>query len=148
MRVQAFLVLLIAGTLGLAAAAHPSQKTARGGIYTEAQAARGQQFYRRLCAKCHLSDLSGTDDQGGVFGEAPPPLRGEAFTDRWKDRTLDDLFTFLKQAMPLDAPGALQPQVYIDVLSYVLKMNDMPAGAAELPPDADALKQIVIPAAP
>jgi cytochrome c len=130
--------------LSVTAAPQTPQKTAHDGVYTDAQATRGQQFYRRLCSKCHLSDLSGGEDAGGVFGETPPPLRGEAFTERWKNRTLDDLFTFARSSMPLDAPGALEPQIYIDVVSYVLKMNGMPAGAAELPPDSGALKQIAL----
>jgi hypothetical protein len=46
--------------------------------------------------------------------------------------------------MPGDRPGTLKPQVTADVLSYLLKQNEFPAGDEELPPEPDRLEQIVI----
>ena len=46
--------------------------------------------------------------------------------------------------MPLDNPGRLSRQQNADVIAFVLKANDWPAGATELPADSAALKQIRI----
>ena len=72
-------IALAAACLGFTAAlsgvgAAQEAKTAMSGIYSEEQAAQGERYYRRICAKCHLSDLSGSDPSGAVPGETPPPL--------------------------------------------------------------------------
>jgi hypothetical protein len=46
--------------------------------------------------------------------------------------------------MPKNEPGSLSPEEYADVLAYLLKLNLMPAGPAELPPDSSALRTIRI----
>ncbi len=46
--------------------------------------------------------------------------------------------------MPKNYPGSLSEQEYVDVMSYLLSMNGMPAGAAELPSDSLALTRIKI----
>ncbi len=58
--------------------------------------------------------------------------------------TVSDLFTTVSTAMPQDEPGSLTPQVYADVISYLIKMNEIPAGETELPADSEKLKRIVI----
>ena len=58
---------LTGGLLGSALVAQaPASVT--GGIYSAAQAKRGQALYNDSCAKCHLDDLSG--------GATSPPLQG------------------------------------------------------------------------
>jgi hypothetical protein len=46
--------------------------------------------------------------------------------------------------MPKNDPGSLAPEDVADVMAYLLKMNQMPVGSAELPPDADSLKKFRI----
>ena len=41
-------------------------------------------------------------------------------------------------------PGSLAPEDAADVVAYLLKMNAMPVGKDELPPDVDSLKQVRI----
>ena len=72
-----------------------------------------------------------------------PPLVGGAFTSNWNDLTVGDLFERIRTTMPLDNPGRLSRQQNADVIAFVLKANNWPAGAAELPADS-ALKQIRI----
>jgi hypothetical protein len=57
---------------------------------------------------------------------------------------LSDLFTFISEKMPKNDPGTLAPEDVADVVAYLLKMNAMPVGTAEIYPDADSLKQFRI----
>jgi len=118
------------------AMAQQAQKNVWERVYTEAQATRGQETYQQKCVACHLETLEGD----GIA----PALIGSAFFTRWSTMTVSDLFTTVSSAMPQDDPGSLTPQVYADVISYLIKRNEIPAGDAELPPDTDKLKGIVI----
>jgi hypothetical protein len=42
--------------------------------------------------------------------------------------------------MPLDNPGGLKDQEYLDVIAYLLKANHAPAGADSLAADTAALR--------
>jgi hypothetical protein len=46
--------------------------------------------------------------------------------------------------MPKTAPGSLSARDYADLIGYVLSVNGLPAGAAELPAEMERLKEIVI----
>ena len=46
--------------------------------------------------------------------------------------------------MPKNDPGILTPREYADLSAYLLMLNGMPAGSAELPADAAALEKIRI----
>ena len=109
-------------------------KTVWGGLYTDAQADRGKTVYEEQCSFCHLADLSG---QGFA-----PPLVDDAFTQRWQDGNLGDLFTIVKVTMPQDKPQSLTDAQYAEIVSYMLKMNKYPSGAQELQSDAAALKTV------
>jgi quinoprotein glucose dehydrogenase len=109
-------------------------KTVWGGLYSDAQAERGKAVYEEQCSFCHLADLSG---QGFA-----PPLVDDAFTQRWQDGNLGDLFTIVKVTMPQDKPQSLTDAQYAEIVSYMLKMNKYPSGAQELQPDATALKAV------
>ena len=47
--------------------------------------------------------------------------------------------------MPPEQPGGLLPSNYADILAFILRANDYPAGATELPGDEEALAEITIP---
>ncbi len=114
-------------------------RTVWDGVYTEAQAERGREHYRAICGHCHRDDLSGGGSEAGA-----PALRGPFFLNQWRDRPLVDLFVTVGTTMPQQDPDSLRAQVVIDVVSYLLRQNDMPAGAAELPPRLDPLRNIVL----
>ena len=107
-----------------------------GGLYTEEQAARGEDQYYNACAVCHLESL------GGSFYASP--LTGDLFMDVWSDQSLDDLYNRTRLTMPADAPGSLSRQAYIDIVAYMLKVNQFPAGTQELKAEPDVLKAIRI----
>jgi hypothetical protein len=52
------------------------------------------------------------------------------------------MFVTIGTTMPQNKPDSLTPQVVIDIVSFLLKSNNMPAGNSELPPDLDALKTV------
>jgi S-disulfanyl-L-cysteine oxidoreductase SoxD len=106
------------------------------GVFTDEQVKRGRATYQKECAGCHGSALEG--------GDMTPSLVGAAFTSNWNDLTLGDLFERIRLTMPLDSPGRLSRQQNADVIAYVLKTNEWPSGASELPSDSPALKQIKI----
>ncbi len=83
-----------AGVVGVWAGAIAQTKTAPG-PFTDAQAQAGQALYNSRCASCH--------DAGGETIR----LVGASFTDTWKTRTTDDLYTRIKTTMPFNDPGSL-----------------------------------------
>ena len=109
-------------------------RSVRDGVYTEAQAKRGEPLYKRECASCHGDSLTG--------GESAPPLAGGEFLANWNGLTLADLFERIRKTMPLDKPGKLSREVNADILAYVLGVNGFPAGKTELQHTANQLKQI------
>jgi hypothetical protein len=66
------------------------------------------------------------------------------FTTSWAGKKLSDLFGFLRERMPKNDPGSLSEQEYVDVMSYMLRLNGMPAGVEDLPPDSVSLTKIRI----
>jgi len=102
--------------------AREQRKTVWDGVYTNEQAARGKGDYEDNCASCHST------------GEGPS-LVGDAFMRRWFEDNLNAPFTRMRTQMPLDAPGTLPDNVYVDIISFLLAASGFPGGAGELRPD-------------
>ena len=66
------------------------------------------------------------------------------FRTAWAGRPLSDLFDLVREKMPKSDPGSLTPAEYAQAIAYLLKINDVPAGEQELPPEGEALKKIRI----
>ena len=122
--------------LSLSAAVGAQEKSVWDGVYTEDQAMRGEATYEQECATCHLADLLGD----GIA----PALTGAAFDFRWSDLSVGDMFAAIRATMPQGAPASLSPQGYADIVSYMLKHNEFPAGDMELPPEEADLNMITI----
>jgi mono/diheme cytochrome c family protein len=116
-----------------ASQASPPQ-TIWSGVYSEAQAKRGETTYGKTCASCHAPDLSGVGQS--------PALAGKDFNADWNDGPLSDLFERIRISMPADSPGSLKPPEVADLVAFVLSQGGFPAGQTELPSQADALKPI------
>ncbi len=108
----------------LVAECAPAQKdrTVLDGVYSAAQAARGQSAYTSRCASCHFDDLSAYRGT----------LHGIAFFENFEGDPLGSLFQVTKQTMPRDDPGSLDDQTYLDIIAYILQVNSYPSGSAEL----------------
>jgi cytochrome c len=142
--------LLLAGSVLRSAAlplAAPGPKTIWSGIYSQAQAQRGEQAYKVQCAYCHQPDLSGGFFDNGT-GRAPalagPKAFDSSFLDRWRDQTVGDFIATIAATMPQTKPASLPVQTYIDIATFVMSKNGIPAGTADLPADVPALQEIAI----
>ncbi|NQW05267.1 MAG: cytochrome c [Acidobacteria bacterium] len=125
-----WLLIWLAAITGLSSAdaqAPVATRTTKAGVYTEAQASRGEQTYVANCVSCH----------------PPSTYKGGVFTG-WQGYSLADLLWFLQEKMPEDNPGSLSPKEYTQVIAYLLKINAMPAGRVDLPTASATLKAITI----
>lgn len=99
--------------------------TVLDGVYTAAQASRGQTAYDHSCSPCHGPTLDG--------GGQARPLHTTLFLDVWREDYLLSLFQYIQTRMPPGKlAGTLPERDYIDILAYVLQANQFPAGKEEL----------------
>jgi mono/diheme cytochrome c family protein len=105
-----------------------TKRSTRAGVYSAEQATRGQDLYAGMCKSCHTA-ASHT---------------GVAFQKSWDGRALSELYGYISTRMPKNEPGSLAPEEYADLVAYLLKLNRMPVGAAELPADTALLGSIRI----
>ena len=133
--VVGLLACALAGSFSFAAYAQ-QPRTVRDGVYTDAQAKRGQALYAEKCAPCHGATLG---------GDTAPPLVGNDFMGDWSSQTLADLADKIKNTMPADDPGKLTLRQSADLVTYILQAGKFPAGRVELAADAAMLKLITFP---
>lgn len=114
----------------------PAAQTVWDGVYSDAQASRGKNAYRKECASCHLESLGGAD--------MGPALVGDAFLMTWLDLSVGDLYERVRISMPQDNPASLSREQYADIVAYMLQVNKFPTGAGELGHDLPNLKAIKI----
>ena len=103
-----------------------SGRTVWNGVYTEAQASRGEARYQETCSLCH---------KGG-------PRKDAEFMQDWSGSDVESLFTQIKESMPANAPSSLDDKAYLDIVAYMLRQNAFPSGGGEL--TAAAIKNIRI----
>jgi mono/diheme cytochrome c family protein len=106
--------------------------------YTEEQAKRGKGDYDDNCSGCHGTTLGGSGEAPGVVGKG--------FRERWFIGSPEPIYTFVSANMPQGAQGTLPPEMYADIVAYLMSKNKVPAGDTELPHDPAALTNIVLPA--
>ena len=104
------------------------KKSVKAGVYTTAQADRGQTLFRSKCASCH----------------APNRFTDDLFYSAFAGKPLWEMFDVISDSMPEDNPGSLKEEEYADVIAYLLKLNNFPAGQADLPVDKEALSLIMM----
>jgi mono/diheme cytochrome c family protein len=92
--------------------------------YSEVQAAHGEAVFKSTCSSCH----------------GPTQFVGQQFVESWNDRKLFDFYNLVRSTMPLNNPGSLKDQEYLDVLAYLLEANHAAAGPDSLRPDTLALR--------
>ena len=112
---------------GRGASAVPA--SAGPGLFTAAQAARGQEVFSRSCANCHR-----VADQTGA-----------AFRAKWASGGLGSLFNVISRTMPVNAAGSLSKADYAAIIAFMLGESGYPAGPSELPADPDALAKAQLP---
>ena len=135
------------GQAGAQAAAQPT-RTVQDGVYSDAQATRGQALYAQRCAGCHGPALAGA---------SAPALTGDLFTNKFRMEPLSALFIQIRYAMPPvpvapapagPAPAGAAPagggavagaaastqltdDQAADLVAHILKSNGFPAGKTD-----------------
>ncbi len=118
----------------------PQEPTASvwSGVYTDTQATRGEEVFRRRCTYCHGIDLAGAEDPNG------PALKGSRFLGRWQKRTVAELWDTIGETMPANNPGILDAETCTDLVAYLLKVNGAPAGPRALSNDPEQLERLTL----
>jgi mono/diheme cytochrome c family protein len=128
----------LAAALGIAAvsaaavwglAAQDGARTIRDGVFSPAQAVRGERLFGSICINCHeIAEFTGAD----------------AYLEEVDGKPLWDTFEYVWSEMPEDDPSSLNPEDYAAVLAYIFSVYGMPSGDADLPIDRDSLRAITI----
>ena len=115
-------------TIAITVSAAQEKTSVKSGVYTAAQADRGIAIFKSKCASCH----------------APNRFTDDLFYTSFAGKPLWEMFDVISDSMPEDDPGSLKKEEYADVIAYLLKLNNFPAGQADLPTDKEALSLIMM----
>ena len=105
-----------------------AQESIWTGVFSAAQAKRGEDAYQSNCSGCHGSDLHATNSEA-------PDLTGPALRASCNGRTLEERFQTIRETMPQGSPNSLGDKSYMDILAFILQFNEFPAGNQELVPE-------------
>ena len=109
-----FASAVTAAALAAGAAFANDPVTVADGVYSEAQAERGEPLYNQHCAACHNAEFYVQSLNNRVNQPAS-----------W-------MFEEILGTMPMNAPGFLPDQHYEDIFAYILKVVGFPAGEEDL----------------
>jgi len=112
--------------LSMGSVAESDTKTINDGVYTQAQAEKGQKVFEQYCAACHVKEFY------------------QAKFMSWKGQPLSDLYDSMSATMPEDNAGALMLQEYTDVMAYILSILEHPAGEKVLDHNDGSMNAIII----
>jgi mono/diheme cytochrome c family protein len=121
--------LAAVGLCCVAALSAQDGRTVRDGVFSPAQAKRGETLFESICMNCH--EISEFTAAGAYLEE----VEGEPL---W------DTFEYIWAEMPEDEPASLNPEDYAAVLSYIFSIYGLPSGDTDLPIDRATLSTITI----
>lgn len=124
--------IVVAPADDLSATPEPRNHSAVASDSIEAQIKRGRMQFQKNCSGCHGDDLAGR--------AAAPALQGTAFISRWGGATVADLLENIRTTMPQAAAGTLERQIYLDIVAYLLKANNLIPDMKRLSDDPEVLK--------
>jgi mono/diheme cytochrome c family protein len=110
-------------------AAQDGRRTLRDGVFSPAQAARGEELFESICMNCH---------------EITEFTAAGAYLEEVDGKPLWETFEYVWSEMPEDEPSSLNPEDYAAVLAYIFSVYGLPSGTADLPIDREALEAITI----
>ncbi len=116
-----------------------SASLAKTPSFTADQVAEGRASYREHCASCHGPRLQGE--------QVSPSLVGSRFDTSWRGKSAGVLAFHLSRMPPepIDAPGGLGDEVYVNILAFIFESNGLEAGDEVLPSDLEGLSELTIP---
>jgi S-disulfanyl-L-cysteine oxidoreductase SoxD len=112
-----------------ALSAQEGQRTVRDGVFSAAQAARGERLFEAICTNCH---------------EITEFTAAGAYLDEVEGEPLWDTFEYVWAEMPEDEPASLDPEDYAAVLAYIFSIYGLPSGEVAMPIDRESLSGIRI----
>lgn len=98
------------------------------GVYTDAQAKKGEAIYAGGCSDCHGDQLDG--DPGDGF----PALASPGFMVEWDGQTMADLVRHIHTGIGNNA-GEMDPETAVTLAAFILSRNGVPSGQAALSTD-------------
>jgi cytochrome c len=107
------------------------------------RADQGQAIYTTRCASCH-GDTGREGGSGPILIDARPFQPGvtpPTVGNYWPYAT--SVYDYVNRAMPLDAPGSLQPDEVYALVAYLLNANEITATDAVM--NAHTLPRVVMP---
>ena len=131
----AAVLTLAVGAVGLPAAQETPPPSVRDGVYTPEQADRGEVLYDDQCAVCHGTIRQFVPEMAALLGD-------HNFRNAWRGRSLGEMFGYIRETMPQDAPGTLTAAQTAEIVAHILRGNRLPAGEAALPEDEETLNGI------
>ncbi len=118
-----YLIAFVA--IAMALAVGQETRSTQTGVYTEKQALRGEKVYDKDCGECH----------------DPAEFTG-GYIDGWAGQTAFAFIEAIAETMPLESPGGLKPQQFVDVVAFLFKFNGLPAGETKM--EDENVKEILI----
>src|SRR5262245_35909080 len=98
------------------------------GVFTAAQAKRGNDAYQASCSSCHGSDLHATDPEA-------VDLVGPAIRVKWNGKILQERFETIRDTMPRGNANTRGDKPYMDSLPFILQSKQIPHGIQKLGPE-------------
>jgi mono/diheme cytochrome c family protein len=135
MKILLTAITLAATTMPAVRTGQVPTRSAREGVYTTEQAGRGNTSYDEKCASCHGSMAATTPEMAALLNDS-------GFQNQWRERSLAQLFSRIRETMPQDKPNTLSPEETAAIVAYILSGNQLPAGDTALPTDLEILKEI------
>lgn len=127
--------VLAAGVVVAAPAQEAVAPSVRDGVYKVEQADRGEALYDDQCAVCHGAIRQFVPEMAALLGD-------HNFRNAWRGRSLGEMFGYIRETMPQDAPGTLTAAQTAEIVAHILRGNRLPAGEAALPEDEKTLTGI------
>ena len=131
----AAILAILAGVAAAPWAQEPASISVRDGVFTAEQADRGEVLYEDQCAVCHGAIRQFVPEMAALLGD-------HNFRNAWRGRSLGEMFGYIRETMPQDAPGTLTAAQTAEIVAHILRGNRLPAGEAALPGDEEALNAI------
>ena len=104
----------------------PEPESTLDGIFTMAQAQRGEGLFTTHCQRCHsIQEFS-----------------GHMFNAVWSEVPASALYYRIANTMPMDQPGSLGNSEVTSLMAHIFNSNGMPAGNTPLEADLDWLNTI------
>lgn len=115
-----------------------AQSSAKDGVYSAPQAARGKAVFEKSCANCHA-----LVPKGKVTSDSPgPDLGGDDFLAQVNGKPAWAIAKTIKDTMPNDFSMEMTEPIALDLTAYLLQVNKFPDGKADL--TADTAKTAII----